>query len=87
MWGISELTALLILGEILGVNVDAGFGDYVQLNQYIPAFKGFYLGRNDFEDYIDKTIQHMCQILFASNLLVYVAAGILQTVRENSRCL
>lgn len=61
VWGISELTALLILGEILGLNVDAGFGDYVQLNPYIPAFKGFYLGRSDFEDYIDKTVQHMCQ--------------------------
>ncbi len=65
VWGISELTALLILGEILGVNVDAGFSDYVQLNPYIPAFKSFYLRRNDFEDYIDKTVQHMRQNPFS----------------------
>lgn len=61
VWGISELTALLILGEILGLNVDAGFGDYVQLNPHIPAFKDFYQKRRDFNDYIDKTVQHMRQ--------------------------
>ncbi len=65
VWGIAELTSLAVLTDILHLNEDFEFGDYLQLNPYISAIKGFYRERVSFSEYLDTAVAYVRKQPFA----------------------